>query len=358
MKAARRPLFFYNVAMWLLSLVITVFLIELGGLVLSDLPTAGQPVSKLEFVDTQALETTEEEIDKLELSMQSTENDIEDAKFVLESRRLDYQTQRSNFESWIRTRGATGLTEQNQQVVDRVEAIELLKTQERDAQQAVQSLEQQQVETNRMLQSLRVQRDQIFDAATAPYEKARQNEILKVFLYRLALTLPLLLISIWLFVKKRGTTYWPVYRSFVMFSLFAFFVELVPYLPSYGGYVRTGVGIVLSLLFAHFAVKGMGRYIQNKKNEEEKPEAEKRKTIEYEQAVKKISEGVCPSCDRHFQPKVTGKKSGSVEAHVDYCVHCGFCLFDKCGQCGTRENSFYKFCGSCGCPSDTEPANA
>ena len=171
---------------------------------------------------------------------------------------------------------------------------------------------------------------------------------------RLALTLPLLAVSAWFIAKKRGSSYWPLYRGFVLFSLFAFFVELVPYLPSYGGYVRIIVGIAIAVGFAHFVIRGMNRYLQNKQVEEAQPEEEKRKAIAYETAVSKISDGQCPSCDRAFAAKAGGKGKDAPVAEVDYCVHCGFCLFDTCNNCGRRDNSFYKYCGTCGVAAEAE----
>lgn len=142
---------------------------------------------------------------------------------------------------------------------------------------------------------------------------------------------------------KRGSTYWPIYRSFVIFALFAFFVERVSYLPSYGGYVRIVVGIAIALLFAHFSIKSMNRYLAKKQTEDQLQEVETRKLITYETAVKKISNCVCPSCDEQFgHPRHTNT--------VDFCVHCGFCLFDTSKNCGERENAFYKFYDKCGVP--------
>ena len=78
---------------------------------------------------------------------------------------------------------------------------------------------------------------------------------LRVFLYRLALTLPLLVVAGWLFVKKRKGTLLALCLGLHHLSrCLLFFVELVPYLPSYGGYVRYIVGIAITVLVGRYAI--------------------------------------------------------------------------------------------------------
>lgn len=348
MKAIRRPLFWFNLVMWIVSGFIAAFLIQLGSLVLSDLPKVGAPLERADFVDQAALTEIDARILSLQTQLEAEANAIEDATFVLESRRLDYATQKSIFDAWVKTRTATGETAQNDEVTESVAIIEALRVAQRDAERALEDARRENRSTQDALAQARIDRQDVVAAAHAPFKRAEAFEELKVFGLRLALTLPLLVLAGWFILRKRTDSYWPIYRGFVLFALFAFFVELVPYLPSYGGYVRSLVGIALALLAARFLTQRMARYLQRKTEEEARPEAEKRKDIPYEDAIKKITSGTCPSCDRQFVLENTRKPVAVAEMGVDYCMHCGFNLYRNCGACGARNNSFFKFCGSCG----------
>lgn len=351
MKTLRRPLFWYNSLMWALSGVFAYFLIALGALVMSDIPTAGKRIERGDFVDQVRLAEIQSQIDTREQERRELEFDLEDAEFLFQTLAQDYRAQRESFSNWLSTRSVTAADSENPEVLARVRVLDTLKEREREVGRDVETLTQTQTRLDRELAALRAQTQAIEVAAREPYERALDFETLKVFGLRLALTLPLLAVAGALIVKKRKSPYWPIYRGFVIFALFAFFVELVPYLPSYGGYVRFVVGLALVLAFAHFAVRTMTRYLQRKQSEESRPEAEKRNAIDYETAIKKIADGVCPSCDRGFGPVRKTKGADGADAGVDYCVHCGFNVFRKCASCGARDNSFHRFCGTCGVTS-------
>ena len=98
----------------------------------------------------------------------------------------------------------------------------------------------------KLLQKNEVLVEQENQRTQARYETAAKGHELKAFLIRLLFVGPILTLGIFFFLRFRKDKFWPLYFGFTLFSLFAFFVGLVPYLPSYGGYVRYTVGIALS----------------------------------------------------------------------------------------------------------------
>lgn len=170
-----------------------------------------------------------------------------------------------------------------------------------------------------------------------------------MFGYRLALTLPLLLVAGWLFVKKRKSTWWPFVWGFIFFAVFAFFVELVPYLPSYGGYVRYVVGIIATVLIGRYAIVALNRYLARQKAAEAQPDRARRDELDYDVAVTRLGKGVCPGCERSVDLK---------SPTLDFCPHCGIGLFDRCGACESRKSTFARFCHGCGTSAHTSGMTA
>jgi predicted RNA-binding Zn-ribbon protein involved in translation (DUF1610 family) len=251
----------------------------------------------------------------------------------------DTQTGRETFQNWLATRRVTQLSDQDPEVISRTQALDRLKQAERAAQAAEQRQDQVLLDARQAEARARLQLQQMEqDAYKTMNAEARRVE-LRVFLYRLALTLPLLVVGGWLLRRKRHSTWWPFVWGFVFFALFAFFVELVPYLPSYGGYVRYIVGIVVTVLVGRQAIVALNRYLERQKAAEQMPDAKRREDLSYDTALARLAKGVCPGCERPVDLR---------NEKIDFCPHCGIGLFDRCPQCATRKSAFAKFCHSCG----------
>lgn len=339
-KSTRRPQQLYTIVMWMLSIVFAGFLIGLGSLVIKDLPRVDTQVTVEDFVDAGALRAVEIKIEAGEAQGRMLSRAAEDARTSALEARTDYNSAKASLDNWLATRTATESQSQNPEVISRTRAVEALKASERTALRVQSEAQTALTQYNRAQADLRADRGRLFTAAQPAYNKAKNAQKLRVFLYRLALTLPLLLVAGWMIAKKRDAAYWPLYRGFVLFALFAFFIELVPYVPNYGGYVYYGVGIIMAIIVGHFIIRSMKRYLERKQAEESRSEDERRQGIEYETALKKIAAKTCPGCDRSIVVR------DGIE--TDFCVHCGIRLKEKCGNCGERNISFHRFCLCCG----------
>ncbi|MGZ3691701.1 MAG: serine endopeptidase, partial [Pseudobdellovibrio sp.] len=225
-----------NRGLWLIAFIFGGFLIGLGSLIVADLPHVQKQPLLEDFVDRKPYNELKAVIAKKEAAIEAVRKvqDKEEAKlYTLQD---NYNKSKESFDNWVATRGATEDKNQNPEVIKRTKSLE----DELNAMKAQEEVTQKKRdEVDRLTEELEPTRKQLEDIEHTGNEKMDQvvhhNQI-QVFLYRLLLTLPLLLIAVWLFAKKRKTKHWPFIWGFIFFALFTFFVELVPYLPSYGGY--------------------------------------------------------------------------------------------------------------------------
>ncbi len=338
-KALRLSEKWFRRGLWLVAFVFAGFLIGLGGTIVGDLPQVEAPLRVDDFLDRDAAQKLRTQVKDARQAEQDAQSALEQARLQRAKARSETQAERETFANWLAARSATQRSEHDPEVIARTQALDALKGQERKTQQAVEAQEQAALDARQAAQAAQQRLDSMEQGG---YEKmaAQQRKVeLRVFLYRLALTLPLLVAAGWLFAKKRQSTYWPFVWGFIFFALFAFFVELVPYLPSYGGYVRYVVGIVVTALVGRYAILALHRYLERQKQAEALPDQERRKELGYDVALARLAKGVCPGCERAVDLK---------DEKIDFCPHCGIGLFDRCGHCSTRKSAFARFCHACG----------
>jgi len=318
-------------------------MVGLGRLVVGDLPLVEKPVDAESFMDRSQLLKTRAQLHADDTALTSNQDALDRVSLAVEKAKNETDSAHESFTNWIATRSATQQSSQDAEVVKRTRELDGLKARERSIEEQQEKLEQERLALQQSRTEHQAQEQSVEDAGRSGYDRAVQKLELRVFLLRLAITLPLLLLSALLFFKARKSAYWPFVWGFIFFSLFAFFVELVPYLPSYGGYVRYIVGIVLTVFLGVYAIRSLRRYLEQQKSAEEKPEAQRRKDLGYDVAQARLAKKVCPGCERPFE---------TCDPVNNFCVHCGLLVFHDCPVCKVRQTVFTHFCRSCGAAVD------
>ncbi len=337
-KALRLSEKWFRRGLWLVALVFAGFLIGLGGTVVGDLPQVESELTEERFIGPQA-QPVRQAIDAAREAGKAAQDTQDQVQLKLQTAQANNSAARETFNNWLATRRVTQRPEQDAELIERTQQLDAWRAAERKALSAVEEQQQAVLNAQQTEQRLQTQLEMLRTAASAQLDQAVRAQELRVFLYRLALTLPLLAAAGWLFAKKRKSTYWPFVWGFIFFAVFAFFVELVPYLPSYGGYVRYIVGIVVTVLGGRYAIQALQRYLERQQQAETKPDTQRRQELDYDLAQTRLAKSVCPGCERAVDLK---------DPKNDFCPHCGMGLHDHCGACNARKSAFARYCYGCG----------
>jgi predicted RNA-binding Zn-ribbon protein involved in translation (DUF1610 family) len=325
--------------LWLVALAFSGFLIGLGGTIVDNIRDVEPLLTQQQFIDQVRWTPLEKAQKQAEERESEASERLDQANQKGGVAKANYDAARATFENWLATREATSRPDQDPELVTRTRALDNLKAAERQAQRVVESQKQAVLDARQARNQAEAPMADLRRQADLALERAERSQQLRIFLYRLALTLPLLLIAGWLFARKRKSQYWPFVWGFIFFAGFAFFVELLPYLPSYGGYVRYIVGIIVTAVAGRQAIVGLQRYLALQRAAEALPDAQRRQKLDYDAAIARVANCVCPGCERSLDLK---------DLALDFCPHCGIHLFDHCTVCSTRKNAFAHFCHACG----------
>ncbi|MFC5476626.1 serine endopeptidase [Massilia suwonensis] len=335
-------------ALWLVAFAFAAFLIGLGGKIVDNLWDVEPELTVEQFMDAGQAAALRAEIEQADKGRDNARLNLEQASEQHQVAQSNTQSARASFENWRATRQATARPDQDPELIKRTHELDALEASERRALAAVEKERQAMLDASQAAERAQTRWNALERPAVDAFRDAMRSKELRVFGYRLALTLPLLLVAGWLFKHKRKTPSWPFAWGFIFFALFAFFFELVPYLPSYGGYVRYIVGIILTVVVGRYAIAALQAYLARQKESEALPDVQRRQTLRYDTALARLGKSVCPGCERPVDLK---------DDKTDYCPHCGIGLFDRCGGCATRKNAFGRFCFACGTAANTSLAD-
>ena len=345
-KSLRLSEKWFQRGLWLVALAFAWFLIGLGGALVGSLGGVEDTLTVEQFMQQPRADQLKEALARQQQRQADADAALQQARQKHQVAVANSRSARETFDNWLATRSVTARSEQDPEVIKRTRELDALAAAERQALAQVEAQEQAHLDASQARDKAQQQWNALEEAARGPYMDAMRAMELRVFGYRLLLTLPLLVVAGWLFKTRRKGKYWPFVWGFILFAGFAFFVELVPYLPSYGGYVRYIVGIALTVLIGRQAIVSLQRYLDRQKAAEALPDQQRRETLQYDVALARLAKNVCPGCERKVDLK---------DPAIDFCPHCGIGLYDHCGRCSTRKNAFSRFCHACGAPAQAAP---
>ncbi len=339
---------------YIIAIALFCFLVSLSGRFIDDIDEWKERPSVEEFYNTEFLSEKESEVTKNEAEItlkKEKKSSIENTVKVVNS---NYESAKKSFDNWLEARKTIGSPKEDKDVLSRANKLdEYYKTQQ-DWEKELLNIDQEIELLNKNISELNELIGEEHERAHAERQKAIRKYDLKVFLIRLLIILPILLLGIFFIMRFRKHKFWPLFLGFVLFSFYAFFFGLVPYLPSYGGYVRSIVGVILTIFLGIYAINRIRKFIELKKQELKTSTTERAKKVRTETAEKALNNHMCPSCGKDFIVRKWDKslsQKGKAETYgivTNFCRFCGLELFKKCKNCNSENFAHLPYCSTCG----------
>ncbi|GAA6150969.1 hypothetical protein [Pseudoteredinibacter isoporae] len=344
MKSSRQLSKIVNIFLHIIALVFTYFLLQGGSLIIESLPNRHTQTQLEDYLDKAQLDALDKSLDASNLEAETLSFNQQSVKTELKGLKDVLAIQQQNYKEMLASRYVTEDNQSNRQVEQIRQKIEQGRVAITEVTQKSNQLKQQLLQNQQTRNQIQQEIQDLKGEARKVLRQEQRSNTLKAFLIRLLFVLPLMAIAVFLFKRFRDSSYWPFVYGWGYFSLYAFFIELVPYFPSYGGYVRSIVGIVACFLVGRFLIHKLQDYLEKKREMEQRDEESRRSSLQnnernLENSFEKIHKGICPSCDRKF-----------VSPDNKYCVYCGLCIKRECQTCNTLQVSFNQFCFECGEP--------
>ncbi len=335
------------------STMLCIFLILLSNKIIEDLDTT-TVMPQIETFENKAVMTDlNKKINIVNIEVENLMTKKSTIEKTIATAKENYTNEKQSFDNWLQTRKTLGSPDKDQEVIARAKNLDQYYKVEQDwrsqldaGQAEIDSVGQIQLQIQNLIDKERA-------SAETKYNKAINQYDLRVFIIRLLFVAPVLALGIFFLLRYRRHKYWPLFFGFTLFSFYAFFFGLVPYLPSYGGYVRYAVGIILSAGLGYYAIKTIRQYMEKKQEELKVSTQERAKNVQSVVAEKALENHFCPSCGKdfilkkwEFPPKIN--EGDMYKLVTDFCRHCGLELFTKCHHCGNKNFAHLPFCSGCG----------
>lgn len=336
-----------------ISIILCLFLVLLCNKIIDDIDSSSTRPLMESFENKAKLSqlTTKQNALNLQIENLSAQRSL--IEKTIKTAEENYTSEKQSFDNWVQTRKTLGSPDKDQEVIDRAKRLDEIhkikdawKVKLEAKQTEIETVSKQNIALLKLVNDEKTEAENMFDSAVKHYD-------LKVFLIRLFIVAPILALGIFFFIRYRRHKFWPLYFGFTLFAFYTFFFGLVPYLPSYGGYIRYTVGIIVSGGLGYYAIKTIGKYIEDKQAELQVSTEERSKKVQMEVAEKALENHYCPSCGKDFIIKKWALPIKGVEIELqyvttDFCRYCGLELFSNCKKCENKNFAHLPFCSSCG----------